>query len=443
MLIYLNKIKLTMTEKLDDSTLSEENIVNQGEHPLNTDPKNASFTIDDVLNYGSLYEKCLSRTSKDVCEKYFRIFSSNENEKLTNSISPYGSKPITWMTLYSNVIRKIINPFSFKDKEYVTLQEIENRINIVIHTDEKKSSKNKALINKENENFIPKIMRMFTYGRNNKTKKEIENKIDSTNSIVTQKKNSLGVKRRMTTMNIKSKNNTLLNAPSASSSSTVQVSRPRISSMRKLSSFNLDNLQRAYDNHNNLQNQYSSSKNLENITENSKDKFKLRRQSCSNVRLSNTLSAKMLPIQSKKTSSIPLISSSSNYSLKPVKEVTPFEKKAIPLDPYRAFRQIPKMDYKNYIGKSIYKKMDKLAYKDEINDFKHNSDIALTDAKKSNLTSQDKNINNILNLINFNEDTQLNSIDNENDVALRGERIATYKKIADEIYDALILDYTN
>lgn len=433
-----------MIEKIDDSTLSQENIVNQGDHSINTDPKNASFTLDDVLNYGSLYERCLSRTSKDVCEKYFRIFSSNDNEKLTKSISPYGTKPITWMTLYSNVIRKIINPFSFKDKEYVTLQEIDNRINIVIHTDEKINSKNKALINKENENFIPKIMRMFTYERNNKAKKEIEKKIDSTSSIVSQKKNSIGIKRRMTTMNIKSKNNALLNGPTMSSSSSSQASRSRINSIRKLSSFNLDNLQRAYDNHNNLQSQFLSSKHLDNHTENSKDKFKLRRQSTSNFGLSNTLSAKILPIQSKKTATIPLISSSSNHSLKPVKEVTPFlEKKPIPLDPYRAFRQIPKMDYKNYVGKSIYKKIDKLAYKDEINDFKHNSDISLIDAKKNNLSSQDKNINNILNLINFSEDTQLNSIDNENDIALRGERIATYKKIADEIYDALILDYTN
>ena len=52
-------------------------------------------------------------------------------------------------------------------------------------------------------------------------------------------------------------------------------------------------------------------------------------------------------------------------------------------------------------------------------------------------------MNGILNLIAFHEDNELNNIDNENDLNQRGERIATYKQIADDIYNLLILDSPN
>ena len=126
--------------------------------------------------------------------------------------------------------------------------------------------------------------------------------------------------------------------------------------------------------------------------------------------------------------------------LKPVKEgvMGANEKKVIPLDPMRAYKQIPKMEYKNNNG--IYKKMEKLAYKDEINDYKQKS---VKKEEKREGSTQDKNVNGILNLIAFHEDNELNNIDNENDLNQRGERIATYKQIADDIYNLLILDSPN
>ena len=150
--------------------------------------------------------------------------------------------------------------------------------------------------------------------------------------------------------------------------------------------------------------------------------------------MNNSSSVKNLP-KSRKMSCIAM----GSY-LKPVKEgvMGANEKKVIPLDPMRAYKQIPKMEYKNNNG--IYKKMEKLAYKDEINDYKHSS---VNIEEKREGSTQDKNVNGILNLIAFHEDNELNNIDNENDLNQRGERIATYKQIADDIYNLLILDSPN
>ena len=67
----------------------------------------------------------------------------------------------------------------------------------------------------------------------------------------------------------------------------------------------------------------------------------------------------------------------------------------------------------------------------------------MKELEKREGSTQDKNVNGILNLIAFHEDNELNNIDNENDLNQRGERIATYKQIADDIYNLLILDSPN
>ena len=432
----------------DSSTISDEAPIIDSN--LNTDPKNASFTIDDIINYGGEYEKSLPRQSADIVDKYFHIFSSRESEKLANAISPYKTQRVSWMTLYDKIIRKIINPFNVNgNKSYVTLQEIENRINVVVYNDNDR--KKRELIAKENENFIPKIMRMFTYDRNNKAKKEIEKTIDASTSSASNKKIGMILRRRSTTTSIKFKSNNLINSNNTNSNNIPKNDIPvrqRGFSYRKLSSFNLDNLQRAYDSHNSLLNRINSKNGSTlNVNEqNVKSSNMLNRQKTAssfslistnknnNNGMNNSSSVKNLP-KSRKMSCIAM----GSY-LKPVKEgvMGANEKKVIPLDPMRAYKQIPKMEYKNNNG--IYKKMEKLAYKDEINDYKHSS---VNIEEKREGSTQDKNVNGILNLIAFHEDNELNNIDNENDLNQRGERIATYKQIADDIYNLLILDSPN
>ena len=81
----------------DSSTISDEAPIMDSN--LNTDPKNASFTIDDIINYGGEYEKSLPRQSAEIVDKYFHIFSNRESEKLANAISPYKVQRVSWMTL--------------------------------------------------------------------------------------------------------------------------------------------------------------------------------------------------------------------------------------------------------------------------------------------------------------------------------------------------------
>jgi hypothetical protein len=123
----------------------------------------------------------------------------------------------------------------------------------------------------------------------------------------------------------------------------------------------------------------------------------------------------------------------------------------VPYDPFKIFRQIPKLDYKNYIGNSLYKQMDKLAYKDEISFFKRNTSpiggsnsLLGGDDQDSNINNiHEKNMNYIFELINFEEENALNNIDAETDVQIRGDRIASYKQMADDIYNILILEGNN
>ena len=65
-----------MSDGGSEQTLSEDNnhIINEN---ANTDPNNASFTIDDVVHYGELYDKCVHKNS---------IFIYSLIERLRNSL---------------------------------------------------------------------------------------------------------------------------------------------------------------------------------------------------------------------------------------------------------------------------------------------------------------------------------------------------------------------
>ena len=612
-----------MSDAGSEQTLSEDNnhIVNEN---ANTDPNNASFTIDDVVHYGELYDKCVHKNNmnNEIYEKYFQIFANRATKKFSNDVSPYGKKRISWMTLYEKVIRKIISPFNYKntDKDYVTLHEIENRINIVINN-EGINRRMKALYTKESGNFIPKIMKMFTYEKNNTAKKEIEQTIE--NSAAQKKMNYFPfTRRRMTSFKAKSNSsNNLLsilhsfrqddknvnkdnkhspncsnnniannggtsnvntnvnvngsngnpappqqNVSSSVSNGPTSQNRKRVYSLHKFMSVNLDSLQRAYDNHNNSSihaaRQRSSFDKMDktSISASSKDKDKdkdkeikthlrqtlqphsslLKENSlqgiaeantteCNNKNETNTMQQQQTPNIDQQQQQSPNIDQQQQQSPNTVqqqqqssntiskdspinplphkhhspsrhismnsmphyktthrnrtnsskmllgsrfnKKITPFtnnpmnnnnnnnnnsssavsKENKVPYDPYKIFRQIPKLDYKNYIGNSLYKQMDKLAYKDEISFFKRNTSpiggsnsLLGGDDQDSNINNiHEKNMNYIFELINFEEENALNNIDSENDVQIRGDRIASYKQMADDIYNILIMEGNN
>ena len=594
-----------MSDAGSEQTLSEDNnhIINEN---ANTDPNNASFTIDDVVHYGELYDKCVHKNNmnNEIYEKYFHIFANRATKKFSNDVSPYGKKRISWMTLYEKVIRKIISPFNYKntDKDYVSLHEIENRINIVINNDGV-NRRMKTLYTKESGNFIPKIMKMFTYEKNNTAKKEIEKTIE--NSTAQKKMNYFPfTRRRMTSFKGKSNssnnllsilhsfrqddksvnkdnsnnnkqnlnnsnnnigsggngNNANTNVNSglqqqnvssyASNNDVSSQNRKRVYSLHKFMSVNLDSLQRVYDNHNNTsinaakqRKRSSFDKNDKtSINASNKDKDKeikthlrqtlqphsslLKENSlqgiaeavtseCNNNKNEtntmqqeqqeqqqqspNTVQQQQSPNTINKDSpinplpqkhhsptrhismtSMPHYKNTNTYrnrtnSSKMLlgsrfnKKISPFtnnpinnnnnnnsssvvsKENKVPYDPFKIFRQIPKLDYKNYIGNSLYKQMDKLAYKDEISFFKRNTSpiggsnsLIGGDDQDSNINNiHEKNMNYIFELINFEEENALNNIDAETDVQIRGDRIASYKQMADDIYNILILEGNN
>lgn len=472
------------------STLSDEILVTQKDKDKDKENeiKNASFTVEDVLSYGVEYNKCLRKCNdkNNFKEKYLNIFNKRTGNSSEN-FSPYGKKRISWMTLYEKVIRKIIAPFRYSDninKEYVTLEEIENRISIVIYKDR---TKNPELKQKENDHLIPKIMKMFNFEVKKKKRSEEEKKkqkgvIQLSSTLVPK---SLSSKRRMSTTFRKSGPafQSLLSPPVTTNPQQPQDPQP--SSIRpsktggkatiKLSNINLDNLQRAYDNHNNINN-YPLSNGNTNSSNYSKQgvrrsqpiKFKSDNLNSTNqnkISTGNEVDShdiRRLKTQQRRRSTaisgfeerffLPLSKLNYSPSRSPSRSPTRSPRSRSPRSPrrkspsltmrqysdtYRQFRMIPSADYRNFSTISSYKKMEKLAYKDEISFFMNNERQIGTECK----SDYDKHLNNILHLINFGDEHSLQNMDNENELGARGDRIASYKKMGDDIYNYLILNY--
>lgn len=135
----------------------------------------ASFSINH--DYGKEYSECVKRLNPLVEEKYFNVFSNSKREKITNTISPYSQETITWATVYTRVIRKIINPLQItQGKLFLSLEELDRHIAVVLQnrdlfknndTSSSEPIKGKIEINerleKESENYIPKLISRFSF----------------------------------------------------------------------------------------------------------------------------------------------------------------------------------------------------------------------------------------------------------------------------------------
>ena len=134
------------------------------------DPSNASFSIDDIFNYGEEYESCMNKYDNQILSNFFSIFQDKNVNVFSKKISPYKKEKITWFTCYEKIFRKIIPPILNKNennfyKDFITLEEIQDRINIILHCNEEYLNKKKVVenINKEKENFVPKLMSMYSF----------------------------------------------------------------------------------------------------------------------------------------------------------------------------------------------------------------------------------------------------------------------------------------
>ncbi len=449
---------------MDDFRLSEiSNEENENdENKINTNPNNASFTVETLLNSREDYDKCIEKYDQETLKRFCFLYADNNIEKLTNKISPYMKKKVTWATLYEKVFRKIFFPFSFKNGEqYVTLEEIYDRINLIIHG-EINNKYRSGYITKEEKNSIPSIINYFSYNnlqtKKNDKKNENEEKIDYMKNLFSKKKKMKNFKKmniqKKQILNISEKNdksenqinNTYKSKNTKNSSDDLiklenknKIKKSNIN-YKRLSSFNLDHLQRVYDSLNRQDNKINNapiqskkrlsfkekklnqsqssnsiinnenlnnSKNIQNTI--LKNEYNNSNSNKNNEETVNNNNQKQMIVTERTNKTLDSIITKKKYSISKEDE--------------KEIRNIPR---KEIIKKNIYKKVEKLAYKDELEYF-----------NRANLKTsiKDKIFCSITPMINFIGEN--NIPDRDSDLKKRGDNLLSFKQMADDIMNII------
>ena len=449
---------------MDDFRLSEiSNEENENdENKINTNPNNASFTVETLLNSREDYDKCIEKYDQETLKRFCFLYADNNIEKLTNKISPYMKKKVTWATLYEKVFRKIFFPFSFKNGgQYVTLEEIYDRINLIIQG-EINNKYRSGYITKEEKNSIPSIINYFSYNnlqaKKNDKKNENEEKIDYMKNLFSKKKKMKNFKKmniqKKQILNISEKNdksenqinNTYKSKNTKNSSDDLiklenknKIKKSNIN-YKRLSSFNLDHLQRVYDSLNKQDNKINNapiqskkrlsfkekklnqsqssnsiinnenlnnSKNIQNTI--LKNEYNNSNSNKNNEETVNNNNQKQMIVTERTNKTLDSIITKKKYSISKEDE--------------KEIRNIPR---KEIIKKNIYKKVEKLAYKDELEYF-----------NRANLKTsiKDKIFCSITPMINFIGEN--NIPDRDSDLKKRGDNLLSFKQMADDIMNII------
>ena len=449
---------------MDDIKLSDvSNEENEyDENKVNTNPNNASFTVETLLNSREDYDKCIEKYDQETLKRFCFLYADNNIEKLTNKISPYIKKKVTWGTLYEKVFRKIFFPFSFKNGgQYVTLEEIYDRINLIIHG-EINNKYRSGYITKEEKNSIPSIINYFSYNnlqkKKNDKKNENEEKIDYMKNLFSKKKKMKNFKKmniqKKQILNISEKNdksenqinNTYKSKNTKNSSDDLiklenknKIKKSNIN-YKRLSSFNLDHLQRVYDSLNRQDNKINNapiqskkrlsfkekklnqsqssnsiinnenlnnSKNIQNTI--LKNEYNNSNSNKNNEETVNNNNQKQMIVTERTNKTLDSIITKKKYSISKEDE--------------KEIRNIPR---KEIIKKNIYKKVEKLAYKDELEYF-----------NRANLKTsiKDKIFCSITPMINFIGEN--NIPDRDSDLKKRGDNLLSFKQMADDIMNII------
>ena len=448
---------------MDDFKLSDiSNEENENdENIINTNPNNASFTVETLLNSREDYDKCIEKYDQETLKRFCFLYVDNNIEKLTNKISPYMKKRVTWATLYEKVFRKLFLPFSFKNGEqYVTLEEIYDRINLIIHG-EINNKYRSGYITKEEKNSIPSIINYFSYNnlqmKKNDKNNENEEKVDYMKNLFSKKKKIKNFKKihiqKKQNLNISEKNdkNENLNNSTYKSKNTKNSSDDLIKiekkkklniNYKRLSSFNLDHLQRVYDSLNRQNNKINNSPIHE-----PRKKIIFKEKKLNQSKSSNSLINNEDLNNSKNNQNIIIKNEDNNNSNsnkkneetinnnnqkqmvvtertnKTVDSIINKKKYIISKEDEKEIRNIPKREI---IKKNIYKKVEKLAYKDELEYF-----------NRANLKTslKDKIFCSITPMINFIGEN--NIPDRDSDLKKRGDNLLSFKQMADDIMNII------
>ena len=397
-----DELSLDMDE--DDDFDSDES---SKDHPKNTiNINDSSFTTDNIINYGKEYEKLEKIYSKKEIALFNKLLEWRKINKLNGELDldSYKKEKINWKYLYNNVFKLILFPINLNKidiNKTINIHEISQRIKYCVHCISSMKDKN---INNEKKNIIPKIIDIFS--NDNKKQKDIA---DMTNNLENNYMiNKNGLKRAASYENVIFEENEANKNDNKNESkkNTLKLKNSRIiktSKIKKHIDYKPNN-----DNMNNINNNPINNNNTENQN-NGGGKIIRKNKAYVTINLgsNNLFKNKFFSPVKNKTKKNFLMEKKNNAN-------------------NNIIRNIPK--FSDDILFETKKKKSKVSYKreafDEImNDF---------NAKNLNIDIKDKTF-----CENFYFFPLKQNYDNENDLEKRGEKILSYKKMADNLIDIL------
>ena len=388
-------LSLDMDEEEDlDSEDSSKETKNHNE------VNDASFTTESIVNYGKEYEKLEKIYSKNDLALFNKILELKKISKLHGELDFYKKEKINWKYVYNHAFKKVLLPINLNKidiNKTISIHEISQRIKYCVHSISSMKDKN---INNEKKNVIPKIIDIFLCD-NNKLKtfsNQINNnfknnEIKRSNSLentIFENKAGNNKEKRSILKHLNTKNNFRT-----------------INKDKNSNNINIEN-----ENENN--NKFNIRKYKTHVTINlgakSHEKFLFKNFLMNNNEGEKTKNNKNIDSKSLKTKNIFILNN--------------LKKKNSAYD--KIIKNIPKL-YDDILFETNKKKskanLKREAFMETMDDF---------NSKNLNVEIKDKTF-----CENFYYFPLKQSYDKENDLEKRGEKILSYKKMADNLMDIL------
>ena len=346
------------------------------------------FCTENIINYGKEYEKLEKLYSKKEIISFNKLLEFKNIIKLNKELNSYKKEKINWKYLYENFFKMILLPINLNKidiNKTITIYEISHRIRYCVNCISSIKDKDK-IINEEKKNIIPKVIDIFL--QNNKKSKILSN-INKIKKSYSHQNFQFGDEDDMI------KNNNLNN-------NNIKVINNNKNNNKDI----LNNIQNNNNNKNENNNIRSKGKNHMTIIIGKKSQEKLYNKN---------------PLIDKE------IKENDNNEINNYKKNIIFENITKKNEGYdNSIKNIPKLS--DDILFEINQKKTKIslkrdAFMETLNDF---------NLKNNNLEIKDKTF-----CDNFYFFPLKQNYDKENDLEKRGEKILSYKKMADNLIDLL------
>ena len=346
------------------------------------------FCTENIINYGKEYEKLEKLYSKKEIISFNKLLEFKNIIKLNKELNSYKKEKINWKYLYENFFKMILLPINLNKidiNKTITIYEISHRIRYCVNCISSIKDKDK-IINEEKKNIIPKVIDIFL--QNNKKSKILLN-INKIKKSYSHQNFKFGDEDDMI------KNNNLNN-------NNIKVINNNKNNNKDI----LKNIQNNNNNKNENNNIRSKGKNHMTIIIGKKSQEKLYNKN---------------PLIDKE------IKENNNNEINNYKKNIIFENITKKNEGYdNSIKNIPKLS--DDILFEINQKKTKIslkrdAFMETLNDF---------NLKNNNLEIKDKTF-----CDNFYFFPLKQNYDKENDLEKRGEKILSYKKMADNLIDLL------